>query len=37
MAEKLGRKYIACDLGKLAYFTIQKRILKVQDGKDLED
>jgi DNA modification methylase len=37
MAEKLGRRYIACDLGKLAYFTIQKRILKVQDGKDLED
>lgn len=36
-AEKLGRKWITCDLGKLAYFTMQKRILQIQNSKDLED
>ncbi|OHE15758.1 MAG: hypothetical protein A2540_10735 [Sulfurimonas sp. RIFOXYD2_FULL_37_8] len=37
VAEKLCRKWITCDLGKLAYFTIQKRILQIQNSKDLED
>jgi DNA modification methylase len=37
VAEKLGRKWITCDLGKLSYFTMQKRILQVQNSKDLED
>ncbi|MFH1749920.1 MAG: site-specific DNA-methyltransferase [bacterium] len=37
MAEKLGRKWITCDLGKLAYFTMQKRILQIQNSKDLEN
>lgn len=37
VAEKLGCKWITCDLGKLAYFTIQKRILQIQDSKDLEN
>lgn len=37
MSEKLGRKWITCDLGKLAYFTMQKRILQIQNSKDLED
>lgn len=37
VAEKLGRKWITCDLGKLAYFTMQKRILQIQESKDLED
>jgi DNA modification methylase len=37
MSEKLGRKWITCDLGKLSYFTMQKRILQVQNSKDLED
>jgi len=37
VAEKLGRKWITCDLGKLAYFTMQKRILQIQNSKDLED
>lgn len=37
VAEKLGRKWITCDLGKLSYFTMQKRILQIQDSKDLED
>ncbi len=37
VAEKLGRKWITCDLGKLSYFTMQKRILQIQDSKDLEN
>ncbi len=37
VAEKLGRKWITCDLGKLAYFTMQKRILQIQESKSLED
>ncbi len=35
VAEKLDRKWITCDLGKLAYFTMQKRILQIQDSKEL--
>lgn len=34
-AEKLGRKWIVCDIGKLAFYTIQKRILSIQKSKDL--
>jgi len=37
ISEKLGRKWITCDLGKLAYFTMQKRILQIQNSKNLED
>ena len=37
VAEKLGRKWIVCDLGKLSYFTMQKRILQIQNSKDLEN
>lgn len=37
VAEKLGRRWITCDLGKLAYLTMQKRILKIQDSKSLDD
>ena len=37
VAEKLGRKWITCDLGKLSYFTMQKRILQIQTSKDLEN
>lgn len=37
VAEKLDRKWITCDLGKLSYFTMQKRILQIQESKDLED
>ncbi len=36
-AEKLGRKWITCDLGKLSFFTMQKRILQIQKSKDLEN
>ncbi|HER2358290.1 TPA: site-specific DNA-methyltransferase [Streptococcus pyogenes] len=37
VAEKLGRRWITCDLGKLAFLTMQKRILQIQDSKSLED
>lgn len=32
VAEKLNRKWITCDIGKLAFYTIQKRILNLQDS-----
>lgn len=35
VAEKLGRKWITCDIGKLSFYTMQKRILKIQDSRDL--
>jgi len=37
VAEKLDRKWVSCDLGKLSYFTMQKRILKIQDSKNLKN
>lgn len=37
VAEKLGRRWIACDIGKLSYLTMQKRILLINEGKDLSD
>ena len=36
VAEKLGRRWITCDLGKLSYLTMQKRILQIQDSKSLD-
>jgi adenine-specific DNA-methyltransferase len=36
-AEKMERKWITCDIGKLSYFTIQKRILQIESAKDLND
>jgi DNA modification methylase len=36
-AEKLSRRWVTCDLGKLAYFTMQKRILRIDESKDLEN
>ncbi len=35
VAEKLGRKWITCDIGKLSFYTMQKRILTIQDSKNL--
>lgn len=35
VAEKLNRKWIICDIGKLSYYTIQKRILEIGNSKDL--
>lgn len=37
VAEKLNRRWITCDVGKLSYFTMQKRILQIQDSKSLEN
>lgn len=36
VAEKLGRKWIVCDIGKLSYYSIQKRILQIEDSYDLQ-
>ena len=36
VAEKLGRRWIGCDIGKLAIYTIQKRLLTISQGKDLK-
>ena len=32
-AEKLNRRWIGCDIGKLSYYTAQKRILQIQNSK----
>jgi site-specific DNA-methyltransferase (adenine-specific)/adenine-specific DNA-methyltransferase len=37
VAEKLGRRWIGCDIGKLAIYTTQKRLLEIDKSKDLED
>ena len=37
VAEKLGRRWITCDLGKLSYLTMQKRLFLINEGKDLLD
>jgi DNA modification methylase len=37
VAERLGRRWITCDLGKLSYYTTQKRILQIGDSKDSND
>ena len=37
VAEKLGRRWIGIDCGKLAIYTMQKRLLNISDSKDLEN
>ncbi len=37
VAEKLNRRWIGCDIGKLAIYTIQKRLLEIDKSKDLQD
>ena len=37
VAEKLGRKWIICDIGKLSYYTTQKRILKINESKNIHN
>lgn len=37
VAEKLGRKWITCDMGKLSFYTIQKRLLQIKSSKDMND
>lgn len=36
VAEKLGRRWIGVDCGKLAIYTMQKRLLNIADSKDSE-
>ncbi len=35
VAEKLGRRWITCDIGKLSFYTMQKRLLQIEDSKSL--
>ena len=35
VAEKLGRRWIACDFGKHAIYTMQKRMLRIAESKAL--
>ena len=37
VAEKLNRRWIGCDIGKLATYTTQKRLLQINKSKDLEN
>jgi site-specific DNA-methyltransferase (adenine-specific)/adenine-specific DNA-methyltransferase len=37
VAEKLNRKWISCDIGKLSFYTIQKRILNIEHSKSIEN
>ncbi|NQU52936.1 MAG: site-specific DNA-methyltransferase [Bacteroidetes bacterium] len=37
VAEKLNRKWISCDIGKLSFYTVQKRILNIGKSKSLEN
>jgi site-specific DNA-methyltransferase (adenine-specific)/adenine-specific DNA-methyltransferase len=37
VAEKLNRRWVGCDIGKLAIYTTQKRLLEIDQGRDLED
>jgi site-specific DNA-methyltransferase (adenine-specific)/adenine-specific DNA-methyltransferase len=37
VAEKLSRRWIGCDIGKLSIYTIQKRLLGIDQSKDLEN
>lgn len=37
VAEKLGRRWIGVDCGKLAIYTMQKRLLDITESMDLEN
>ncbi|WP_395049984.1 site-specific DNA-methyltransferase [Flavobacterium sp.] len=36
VAEKLNRKWITCDIGKFSFYTIQKRLLNIQNSKNFD-
>lgn len=36
VAEKLGRRWIGCDIGKLSCYIIQKRMYQIQNSKALD-
>jgi site-specific DNA-methyltransferase (adenine-specific)/adenine-specific DNA-methyltransferase len=35
VAEKLNRRWITCDIGKFSFYTMQKRLLTIQNSKSL--
>lgn len=35
VAEKLNRRWITCDIGKLSYYTVQKRMIEIAKSKSL--
>lgn len=37
VAERLNRKWISCDIGKLSYYTVQRRILEISKSKSLSN
>jgi len=37
VAEKLNRRWIGCDIGKLSIYTSQKRLLEISESKELEN
>jgi len=37
VAEKLNRKWISCDIGKLSFYIVQKRILNIQVSNSVSD
>lgn len=37
VAEKLNRPWIACDIGKLSFYMVQKRLLNIEKSKSLDD
>lgn len=37
VAEKLGRRWIHCDIGKLSHYTLQKRLLTLASSKALDN
>jgi len=37
VAEKIGRRWIGCDIGKLSVYTTQKRLLEIEQSKDLNN
>lgn len=37
VAEKLNRKWISCDIGKLSFYTVQKRLLNIEKSKSLDN
>lgn len=37
VAEKLNRRWLGCDIGKLSIYTTQKRLLEIEESKNLND
>ncbi len=37
VAEKLDRRWIGCDIGKLSMYTIQRRLLQIANSKDINN